>query len=207
MILDPDDLLAIKAMGVKVCVTCHEYKLNYNRRWLQAMLRGYFINADLMFFFNDKDKKNAAKHAKHSIFWDDLTDAKIKEETNVRSLLRGFHSKGEFVLPSEDDQTVNLALIKRDLSGLDCEAFIGEIKYLRTSPFYYEESGRTVKGVGSITLCQGIKKDFREKKQTNKFQVSGLLTKAKKRMRLRLCMGKLKLNYLQLISLILKSTT
>lgn len=64
------DLRELKTAGFKICVTCHEYKLNYDRRWLQTILHSYFSEADLVLFFSQKDLKNASKHANHSAFLD-----------------------------------------------------------------------------------------------------------------------------------------
>ena len=61
--LCPSDLKALKEEGVKIALTCHEYKLNFSRRWLQTILHAYFSEAELVFFFNQKDLNNAAKHA------------------------------------------------------------------------------------------------------------------------------------------------
>lgn len=69
-VLSPEDIQELKEAEIKICITCHEYKLNYGRRWLQSTLHEYFNKADKVFFFNEKDAKNADKHATHSSFLD-----------------------------------------------------------------------------------------------------------------------------------------
>lgn len=66
----PEDLENFKRAGIKVNVTCHEYKLNNTRRHLQSVLHGYFKAADSVTFFNPKDKDNACKHADKTAFTD-----------------------------------------------------------------------------------------------------------------------------------------
>ena len=66
----PEDLEDFKRAGIKVNVTCHEYKLNNTRRHLQSVLHGYFKAADSVTFFNPKDRHNACKHADKSAFAD-----------------------------------------------------------------------------------------------------------------------------------------
>ena len=58
-IFSPEDLEDLKVDGFKICITCHEYKLNYDRRWLQTISHPYFQISDLVLFFNEKDIKNA----------------------------------------------------------------------------------------------------------------------------------------------------
>jgi hypothetical protein len=66
----PEDLQQFKAKGIKVNVTCHEYKLNNTRRHLQSVLHEYFNAADTVTFFNPKDENNACKHANQTAFED-----------------------------------------------------------------------------------------------------------------------------------------
>lgn len=61
-IFTPKEIEEIKALGIKVCITCHEYKLNYTRTWLQEIMHPYFAVADKVFFFNEKDLSNANKY-------------------------------------------------------------------------------------------------------------------------------------------------
>jgi hypothetical protein len=68
----PEDIRAFQEAGIKVNVTCHEYKLNNTRRHLQAIMHGYFEAADSVSFFNAKDLNNASRHANRSAF-DDKT--------------------------------------------------------------------------------------------------------------------------------------
>ena len=43
--------------GFLISITVHEYKLNFQRRWLQTICHDYFQVADLLYFFNSKDLK------------------------------------------------------------------------------------------------------------------------------------------------------
>ena len=125
-LLSPQDLVTIKKTGVKICITCHEYKLNYDRRWLQSILHYYFIEADMIFFFNEKDQKNAAKHANYSMFWEYLSSNELRDKSQMHKILNGFHSCEISVLAgAKDDQHINLAVSKNHLSDVDCAQPIG----------------------------------------------------------------------------------
>ena len=85
----PEDLAECKRKGIQVSVTCHEYKLNYDKReYLQAYAQKYFVEADQVIFFNEKDANNAAKHAGHTNFLQDGESPDSRTELGHKKIPR-----------------------------------------------------------------------------------------------------------------------
>lgn len=147
------DLIDLKAKGFKICVTCHEYKLNYGRKWLQSVLHNYFIQADLVFFFNLKDLKNASKHADYSAFLDKCpVPIEIdRQEISHKLLTKPFDysvksSQGEI---HYFNAMFNDKVIKQNL---ECDLFNGKLITALS-----KESGVFNSGVGNFSISAGNK--------------------------------------------------
>jgi hypothetical protein len=172
-LLTPQDLEELQTQGFKVCITCHEYKLNYDRRWLQTILHPYFKIADLVLFFNEKDMRNASKHANRSAFLDDiLNDGNIDSAKLSHKLLSTPHLKQ---ISSSTADIFTLSVTKAELLELKCDFFIGELKYDKGLPIRYSESGKKTKASPPLTLEWGIRTNLEIPKQENKFSVSGVI--------------------------------
>lgn len=172
-------MLELQENEFKICITCHEYKLNYDRRWLQSILHPYFEVADLVFFFNEKDISNANKHANRSVFLDDLLSNPGKQ--NYESLLHGFSSKSHSTLiRAPHSENLNLVVTKQEFTQLKCDALVGELRGTKGSSIRYSELGHKVKVTPPFTLEWGIRENIEIPvevllKQESKFSVSGVI--------------------------------
>ena len=185
-LFSPYDLEDFHKLGFKVCITCHEYKLNYNRKWLQSILHPYFEHADLVFFFNEKDMSNAAKHANRSVFLDDLLSNPGRQ--NYDTLLHGFSSRSHSTFISlpydqpivddekEADRSRNLIVTKQKITQLKCEVLVGELGGTIGPAIRYSESGHKTKVTPPFTLEWGIRENFEiSSNPSNPLSVSGVI--------------------------------
>lgn len=178
-LFNPQDLLELQENEFKICITCHEYKLNYDRKWLQSILHPYFEVADLVFFFNEKDISNANKHANRSVFLDDLLSNPGKQ--TYESLLHGFSSKSHSTLiRAPHPENLNLVVTKQEFTQLKCDALVGELRGIKGSSIRYSESGHKVKVTPPFILEWGIRENIEIPvetllKQESKFFVSGVI--------------------------------
>lgn len=159
-IFSPEELQSLKDAGIKVCITCHEYKLNYDRRWLQTILHPYFEIADKVFFFNTKDLSNAHKHAIRSVFIDDIFSRDAEVESSL--LLHSFSSSAHTTLVKQvRGDKLNLYTKELKFQEFSCDMLAGELvcdtkgEHFR----YMEGSYKSVRG-GSFTLEWGVLKDI-----------------------------------------------
>jgi hypothetical protein len=74
----PGDIKGFRDAGIRVNITCHEYKLNNIRRHHQEVLHHYFKEANSVCFFNLKDLSNASIHASYTVFNDELKAKGLK---------------------------------------------------------------------------------------------------------------------------------
>ena len=177
MIFTPQDLRKLQTEGFKICITCHEYKLNYNRRWLQKLCHQYFSIADIILFFNQKDLKNASKHATRAVFIDDYALLnKLSEPINEKNFLHGFSRKSHttFIHKTESNR-INLMTTNQDFKEISCEFLAGEMKYNGGSSMIYNEAGKKCKFSSSVTMEWGMRNKLNIVSQSNKFTVFGFL--------------------------------
>lgn len=173
-IFSPEDLVELKTSGFKVCVTCHEYKLNYTRRWLQSILHPYFQVADRVFFFNEKDMSNAIKHANRSSFLDDLITSGPLNPDYYQGLSHKFSSKSHLSLSARENNT--LFVTKQELTELKCDLLIGEITSLKGSAIKFQDRTHKIHLTHPFKFDWGIKEQLKiSSKQENKFLVSGTI--------------------------------
>lgn len=178
LIFTLEDLAVIQNEGIKICITCHEYKLNYDRRWLQDILHPYFKVAKKVFFFNNKDLSNANKHATRSVFIDYL----IKEPEAVSNevLLHSFSSTDQNFINFKKNDKYNFYSSKRiEIKSLDCEAIAGEIKYDAKKNVRLEQEGRKITA-STFTLEWGLVKQLKiPELESGTFTVYGTMMNCK----------------------------
>ena len=144
-LFSPGDLEYIKSEGFKVCITCHEYELNYSRKWLQTICHEYFKVADLVLFFSEQDKLSASMHAIKDSFLDTIfTSTSRFNDPSI--LLNSFSSADHSTLRKikrdhmDDDA---LLVTNQSLTSLDCALFVGNIKFAKSAPTRCSFSGQT----------------------------------------------------------------
>ena len=180
-LFSPKDLEYIKEKGFKVCITCHEYELNYSRRWLQTVCHDYFKVADLVLFFSEQDKLSATTHAIKASFLD-TTFASIPKLSNPSKLLNSFSSTDHSHLlkvkqgtSSEEDNA--LLVTNNPLSSLHCDTFVGSIKFAKGAPVRFSFSGQTLNlsDSAAFELEYGIRSEICIPKQDKPFTVTGVI--------------------------------
>ena len=176
-VFSPKDLEDLRKQDIKVCITTHEYKLNYDRKWMQSILHPYFEQADLVWFFNRKDLSNANKHATHSVFLERVFSGNQSENHNPQALLHAFSAQSSSAANLNQKA---ILVTKQELTELKCEMFVGELRYEKGAPIRYSESGSKTKANPPVVLEWGIRNNLEIATQGGaKFVVSGIIFEPK----------------------------
>ena len=179
-LFSPSDLEQLREEGFKICITCHEYKLNYSRRWLQSIMHPYFEAADLVLFFNRKDMHNANKHAARTAFLEDQLfnlDSIPQNSIEQKHLIHSFSSQDQLSFSNLNHDIPSLFVTKQQFSSLRCEMLLGEVKYEKGAEIRYTIDGVKTRAKPPITLEWGVRKNIdisiKEGKET--LTVSGII--------------------------------
>lgn len=186
-LLEQKHLLELQGVyGFKIVITCHEYELNYSRKWLQAACHAYFEVADRVFFFSKQDYESASAHAGKEVFLDTIFAAhkKLPEPYEMmwafsskahRSLVKRKDSEGA----ADDDEAYFLT--DYALQSLECEKLIGSIEFAKGAPVRCSFSGQVVslKDSANLELEYGIRTNVQVPKQTKPFKVTGIIVNPK----------------------------
>lgn len=178
-LFSPEDLRQLKDDGFKVCITCHEYELNYDRQWLQSIMHPYFQIADSVLFFNEKDQISASGHADHSIFAEKIL-SELTEIPDSIQQARLLKLSAQNTLSSVSCSFLDNAIIpsvyvlEKEMTDLDCKMLIGEINFANGEPVRYSVAGNITKARPPITLEWGVRENISVHTAVS-FSVSGII--------------------------------
>jgi len=176
------DLTKLKTDNFKICITCHEYKLNFDRKWLQSIMHPYFKEADLVIFFNKKDRSNACKHANHSVFLDKILLETISRK-DIKLLSHSFPKQScKSLKLISQDKTPCFFLDKQELTSLKCDMLIGQLSNVESqgkpkgAPIRYKDIHGAIALSNKFKLEWGVREGIRILETPGgKFKVSGTI--------------------------------